>query len=105
MKDLLPKHQDLLSVVIKAGKKQKKAILDNLEQEQVDFMSQLVYNFLNSFPIEKTQLQKLRKKEKFIDIANFKKTVRHRNRLIKRHKKTLMDLFDKYRVNLITLLK
>lgn len=105
MVNALLEYSDFLSVLLKAELIQKKAILDTLDPGQVDFIGELVYNFLNTFPIAKAELRKLIRKNTFKEIANFKKTNRYRKTIIKKNKKIIAELLSKNRDNLITLIK
>ena len=94
-----------MSVLLKGGAGQKKAILDNLSKDQVDFIGELVYNILNTFPIEQKQVKRLYKKKGFKEIGNFRKTARYRNTLIKKHRRSIVDILVKYKDNLMSLVK
>lgn len=104
MKDMLVEFRDLISVLLKAGIAQKKAILEHLDPDQVDFIGEFVYNILNTFPISKKEVKKYNRKNKFKEIANFKKSNRFRNTLIKKHKKVLIDILLKHKDNLTKLI-
>ena len=104
MADLRETHSDLLSVLLKGSLAQKKAILETLDDSQVGFISDLVFNFLNTFPLSRKERQRLYRKPGLLVIANPKKTVRHRKTLIKKYKKHIVDLLTKYEEDLTTLL-
>mgnify|MGYP001551112167 CR=1 FL=1 len=101
----LVEYSDLLSLLLKAEIVQKKAILDSLDPGQVDFIGELVHNFLTTFPIGKAELRKLIKRNTFKEIANFKKSNRYRKTLIKKNKKFISQLLDRHKDKLSTLTK
>ena len=104
MADTRVEHTDLLSVLLKGSLAQKKAILDTLDERQVDFIRDLIFNFLNNFPISKAEQNKLNKKKGLKNIANSKRSNKYRKRLIKQHKKHIISLLDRYRDQLMTLI-
>ena len=103
MVNTLEEYADLLSVLLKAELIQKKAILDTLDSGQVDFIGEIIHNFLNNFPIDKKELRKLIRRNTIKDIANFKRSNRFRKTLIKKNKKIISELLTKYRDNLMSL--
>ena len=104
MVDLLKEYSDFLSLLLKGSVKQKKAILETLDSGQVDFIRDLIFNFLNTFPLNKKELKKLYKKKDLLEIANYKRSSRFRNHLIKKNKKTILDLISRHSAKLVTLL-
>ena len=104
MADTRLEHTDLLSVLLKGSLAQKKAILDTLDEGQVDFIRDLIYNFLNNFPISKAEQKKLNKKKELKYIASPRRGNKYRKRLIKQHKKHIISLLDRYRDQLMTLI-
>ena len=104
MTDSLKDYTDFLSLLLKSSVKQRKAILNTLDAGQVDFIRDLMYNFLNTFPIPKKELKKLYKKKDLMEIANYKKSNRFRNHLIRKNIRTIIDILSRHSKKLLTLL-
>mgnify|MGYP001552461941 CR=1 FL=1 len=104
MVNLLAQHSDLLSLLLKAELNQKKAILSTLDLNQTDFIGEIIYNFLNTFPIGESELKKLSRKPWLKKISNFQISPRHRRTLIKKNKKVIIDLLTKHKDPLLSLL-
>ena len=103
MADVREEHLDLLSVLLKASLAQKKAILDTLDDSQVNFIRDLVFNFLKTFPLDRKVKSKLFRKKGLLSISNPKTSARHSKTLIKKYKKNIIDLITKYKDKLMTL--
>ena len=105
MGQLLESQNDFLSLILKTGKQQRKALLDTLTHEQIDLLGEIFFNLINNFPISEQERKTLNRK-KFIKIlTDFKKKHSSRNSTIKKNKKYIADLLMKYKDNLLTLIR
>ena len=83
---------------------QKRALLDTVSEEQADFIGELIHNFINTFPIPSAERKKLGRKKIFAEISNLKRSVKARKAKIKKCKKDIIQLIDKYNKQLKTLI-
>ena len=83
---------------------QQKALLDTLTPPQLDLISELVYNLLNTVPIADSEKKKLRRKKYFKELSDIKRSFRYRFSRVKKNKKHLLKVLETYADRLLTLL-
>ena len=103
MVQLLDTQGDFLSLILKAEKPQRRAILDTLSHDQLDFLGEIFHNLIHNFPIPQSEKKKLQKKQYIKLLTNLKKSHRIRIKAVKKNKKHIDETLIKYRNKLIKL--
>ena len=78
--------------------------MDTVNNDQADFIAELINNFVHNFPIAGEDKKRIARKKVFKDITNLKRTFKFRKAKIKQAKKEILLLLDNYHKQLSTLL-
>lgn len=87
-------------LLLAAEKPQQRALLHTLSDSQTLLLSEVIYNFLNNFPIEQGVKKRLNRRAFLRDIANAKRSVKFRKAKLKKHKKDILNLLMQYKAPL-----
>ena len=104
MEHRLKNNASFFNLLVNSDKSQKRALLDTVSQEQADFVAELLHNFIHSFPIPTAEKKKLARKKIFADVINLKRSYKFRKGKIKKCKKEIILLIEKYNKQLKSLL-
>ena len=104
MSQRLHQNQPFLELLLSTHDIQKRALLDTLSPQQVNLISELIYNILYTVPIQNQERKTLQRRKYFKEIAKIKRSIQHRKKLIKKHKKELFKVLARYRANIVSLL-
>lgn len=105
MVNLLNSQSDFLSLLLKTGKQQRRAILDTLSDSQLNLLGEIFYNLINTFPISQSEKNSLSKKRFVKVLTDFKKRPKLRHTVAKKNKKQIEDILLKYKDNLLSLVE
>lgn len=84
---------------------QKRALLLSSNNEQLDLISEILHNILNTLPLEAAQKRQLNRRKYLSEIANIKRSHKYRRDRVKKFKCKLLKLLEDHSEQLGELLK
>lgn len=100
MSTRLKENVHFFRLLLSAEKSQQRALMQTVSDSQTNLLSEVLYNFLNHFPIEQTVRKRLLRKTYLRDIANLKRSIKFRKARIKKHTRDILSLLMQYRAPL-----
>lgn len=85
--------------------RQKEALLKTADPEQVDFLAELVYNFLHHFPISEKERKALNRRRFLPKIASIKRSVKARKTMIVNHRRQFISTLIEHHSKLNSLIQ
>ena len=104
MSDRIRDNSSFLRLLLTTHSSQQKALLDTLSDEQVDLLSEVIYNILYTVPIPNNTRKKLQRKKYLKDIARIKRSRAFRRRHVRGKKRDIIKLLDTFAKELVTLI-
>lgn len=104
MSRALSENGSYLKLLLESHPKQQKALLDTASKQQVDLLSEILYNLLYVVPIDEAHRKRLLKKSYLKDIAKHNRSYAYRKRRIITRKLDLIKLLMTYSHELLQLL-
>lgn len=74
---------------------QRKALLETASDAQLDFLSELCYNILNTLPVRKGAREAMGRRKYMHEVANIKRSHAYRRQRVRKFKNKLLEAIDK----------
>lgn len=96
MAERVLKNQHFFHLLLTTHLPQKKALLQSLTNDQVDFLSEVFYNLLHVLPLTEKERKPLLRKKYLTQIGNIKRSYPYRKVRIKKYSKQLIQTLENY---------
>ena len=93
MTSKLKQNEHFIHLILEAPLKQKNALLHSISPQQVDAITEVIYNLLYVIPLPTTEHKKLHRKKAFKEIAKTNRSIKYRRDRIKKIRNRLLLLY------------
>lgn len=103
MSSRIKNNVDFFRLLLQTQLPQQKALLQSLTPEQVDLLTEIVWNLLNSVPLPDKEKKGLQRKKYLKDISLLKRSHKYRKRRLNANKKQIIKILNTYMQPLLAL--
>ncbi len=96
MAERVRENQHFFHLLLSTHPHQKKALLQTITNEQIDFLSEVFHNLLYVLPLTEKERKPLSRKKYLAQIGNIKRSYPYRKARIKKHSKQLIQILENY---------
>ena len=104
MSNRIRDNTPFLRLLLSTHFSQQKALLDSASDEQLDLLTELLYNILYTVPIPLVTRKKLQRKKYLKDLARIKRSRAFRRKQVRARKRDIIKLLIGYAKELNTLM-
>lgn len=100
----LRENEHYVRLLLSTTPSQQKALLDSVTDEQLDLLTEVLYNLLYVVPINQRERSAMLRKQAWKELAKISRSRKYRRVRVKANRKRLLDILIKYSKELITML-
>ena len=104
MSTRVDRNRTFLQLLLTTHLSQQKALLDTASPQQIDLISELLYNILYVVPLSEKERKSLQRKRFLKDVSKIKRSANFRRKKVRARKAELLKLLHQYSKNILSLL-
>ncbi len=94
-------NKSYIKLLLSTTRQQQRALLDTATNEQVDALTEILYNLMHTVPISEGERNIIKRKKTFKELAKITRSYKYRQERVRKNKRLLLNTLSKYANDLI----